>query len=145
MCSLIIGIICIMTQWDVLFSFIYIYKSKILYVGKFWGRNFSIDYVTLGIWMYHFYFQFFFMVSSVSNEVIFTLIFDYVCFYLAFKSCSYLLQWLQECVKGWLSFHIRNALVSPFYQILEFWRWERLYFLFYTGICFYLLFFCSFN
>ena len=43
--------------------FLYIYKRKILHVGKVWGKNFNMDCVKLGIWMYHFYFLFIFMIS----------------------------------------------------------------------------------
>ena len=51
----------------------FIFWFKILHVGKVWGKNFNMDYLSPGIWMYHFYFLFFFMVSSlswVSNDVI---------------------------------------------------------------------------
>ena len=105
----------------------FIFWIKIPHVGKDWGKNFNMDYINPGIWMYHFYFLFFFMVSSlswVSNDVILTLISDFVGIDFASKSFSCLFQWLQECVKGWL----RGCLVRVFKQPFSIFKQHFTYF-----------------
>ena len=75
--------------------------------------------------MYHFYFLFIFMISSlpwVSNEVILTLIFDHVGIDFASQSFSCLAPSMTsrmcKTVRGWLSFHKNNnkTFFHPFSQ-----------------------------